>query len=89
VRAASQAGRDRSSISARTGSRAEEDATRSGGDWATPTIQRHDGSSGAQPLEPGRRRPGRDHNGTIDVQSDPERGTTFTLTFPQFKALLA
>jgi signal transduction histidine kinase len=28
----------------------------------------------------------RDHNGTIDVQSDPARGTTFTLTFPQFKA---
>jgi hypothetical protein len=28
----------------------------------------------------------RDHNGTIDVQSDPGRGTTFTMTFPEFKA---
>jgi PAS domain S-box-containing protein len=28
----------------------------------------------------------RDHHGTIDVQSDPDRGTTFMLTFPQFKA---
>jgi PAS domain S-box-containing protein len=28
----------------------------------------------------------RDHNGTIDVQSDQGRGTTFTLMLPQFKS---